>query len=416
MKYKIVFIIILITKCLLVEATEKYTLSDCENLFVKKNLLLLAEQYNIEASRAAVLQAKLWEMPYLSGELNFYNPDRSRFLDVGNDGQKSFAVQQIIHIGGQKVNEIALAKKNLEIAELQFQALLRELKYQLRVNYFVMYYDQNSISMIDSQLRHIDTIISRYQVQVDKGNIPLNQLVRLQTLQMELKGNKIQFQNEYLEAKKTIQILISQTDEFSIAPSVSERNSYQKEMSIPLIELQESARKNRIDNLIAEKSAEAGYLNYKWQRSLAIHDLSAGFGYDQRGGAFNNQIGLTFGIPLPLWNRNKGNIKIANAQYQQLVAKSQLQKQSTESEVYSAYQNYQLAKSNFKDIHASLKENLNSVYIGIMDNFRKGNLSIIEFTDFIESYNATQIQINEIGKLLTKNCEELNYKTGLKIF
>ena len=34
-------------------------------------------------------------------------------------------------------------------------------------------------------------------------------------------------------------------------------------------------------------------------------------------------------------------------------------------------------------------DNLEVVYKGMQDNFRKGNVSLIEFTDFSDSYNES---------------------------
>jgi cobalt-zinc-cadmium efflux system outer membrane protein len=53
---------------------------DCEEAFQKNNLQLLAEQYNINMADADILQAKIWELPQLSGQFNAYNPQDKKFL------------------------------------------------------------------------------------------------------------------------------------------------------------------------------------------------------------------------------------------------------------------------------------------------------------------------------------------------
>ena len=88
-------------------AQQALSLEDCEKLFVKNNLLLIAEQYNIAAAKAAIIQAKIWQQPYLSGEFNMVNPDAKRAFDVGKNGEMAFAIQQLNYIGGKKKNEVA---------------------------------------------------------------------------------------------------------------------------------------------------------------------------------------------------------------------------------------------------------------------------------------------------------------------
>jgi cobalt-zinc-cadmium efflux system outer membrane protein len=120
------YLIILFSFTLLhaTNAFSQITLRECEDSFRQNNLLLLAEQYNINAAKAAVIQSRIWELPYLSGEFNAINPQDRRVLEVGSHGQKSLAVQQLIYLGGKKKNEIEFAKSNVVLAELQFEQLL----------------------------------------------------------------------------------------------------------------------------------------------------------------------------------------------------------------------------------------------------------------------------------------------------
>ncbi len=61
-------------------AQQKMSLLDCEEAFQKNNLQLLAEQYNINMADADILQAKIWELPQLSGQFNAYNPQDKKFF------------------------------------------------------------------------------------------------------------------------------------------------------------------------------------------------------------------------------------------------------------------------------------------------------------------------------------------------
>src|SRR5665647_2274255 len=92
-----------------------YSLVNCERLFISNNLNLLAAKFNVESAQASVIQARLLENPSLSFEFNAYNPERNKFLDIGSAGDKSFGLEQLIHLGGKKHNEIELARTNATI-------------------------------------------------------------------------------------------------------------------------------------------------------------------------------------------------------------------------------------------------------------------------------------------------------------
>ena len=90
----------------IIVAQKTINLEDCEGQFLKKNLVLLAEHYNIDASKAVTLQARIWDNPSFNADLNAYNPIDNHYFDIGVNGQKAFSIQQIIYMGGKKHNEI----------------------------------------------------------------------------------------------------------------------------------------------------------------------------------------------------------------------------------------------------------------------------------------------------------------------
>lgn len=102
-------------------AQQKMSLQDCEKAFQENNLQLLAEQYNINMADADVLQAKIWELPQLSGQINAYNPEDRRIFDAGH--AKGAQVTQLIYMGGKKkmkLPSLNLIKNWLSFSFLNF--------------------------------------------------------------------------------------------------------------------------------------------------------------------------------------------------------------------------------------------------------------------------------------------------------
>ncbi|MEC4050268.1 TolC family protein [Flavobacterium sp. SUN046] len=417
MKTKIILTLLLFTGILF--AQSPMSLQDCENQFLKNNLYLLANHYNIDAAQAQVLQAKIWDNPSFGFELNAWSPNsEKKYFNAGSDGEKSGYIQQLIHIGGQRKNQIELAKTNTKIAELDFNMLLRDLKFQLRQNFFAIYYDTKSITEIDKQIVSLRTLIDAYSVQTNKGNVALKDLVRLQNLFLSLQTDRNELMNDIIENKKNLETLISSEKNIDVvpAPTTEEIAIYQKPITTKIEELQKTAIENRPDLQKAEKIIEANNWNLKYQKSLSIPDLTLGASYDQRGGAFNNQTDLTIGLPLPLWNKNKGNIKIAKLLINQADAQKKQQIVEINNDVKSAYLKYVEQKNSFDIVKSPIPEDLQTVYQGVYNNFAKRNISMLEFTDFLESYNQSIISLNKIYKSYIIACEEINYSTASKLF
>ncbi|OWP77401.1 transporter [Flavobacterium oreochromis] len=391
-------------------------LEDCELALKKNNLQLIAQQYNIDASKAQIIQAKIWQQPIVSGELNFYNPEKEKFFDAGAVGQKAFAIQQLIYMGGKKRNEVAFAKSNAELAEIQFQQVLLSLKHQLAQNFCSIYFDNQKIKVLVSQIEKLEFLLDVYNTQAQKGNIALKDVVRLQTLLLSLRNEKNVIAKDIIISQQNLSFITGIPE--VIDPVLNEKELLANYTSTLLTKDDMKAKllEHNPEYLWTKKMSESQALYLKWQQSLNTPDVTLGGAYDQSGGAFKNQINLTFAVPLPLWKQNKGNIALAKAQLEQSKNNLELKRQELETNLATAYLVWQQQLQQYSGITNNMTSDLEKVYEGILSNFQKRNINLLEFTDFLESYNQAVIQQNEIKKQWIMSGLDLNYITNVEIF
>jgi len=402
--------------CCTICAQQSLSLAQCEDLFQKNNLIVIAEQYNLTAAKAAIIQARVWEHPYFTGEINLVNPEDKKVFDAGKNGQKGFAIEQLIYLGGKKRNEIAFAKSNYELASLQFEEVVRTLRLQLAQNFYSLYFDGLRANKLEAQILQLDTLINAYNEQYKKLNVPLRDLVRLQTLSIALKNELLALQNDILESQQNLRVLTAQNED--VIPVLQEdewRALTLRQPKYTALQLQQMALERNSAYLASLKVVQSNELYYKWQKTMAVPDLRVGAAYDQRGGAFQNQVNLTFGIPLTLWNGNKGNIKMAQANLMQSQSLKENVALELKSKVDNALKGYQLQQTQYANMSERAAD-LDAVYEGILKNFQRQNISLIEFTDFMESYNTSSVIINDARKQLIILGENLNYLIHEKAF
>ncbi|REC44019.1 TolC family protein [Chryseobacterium sp. 5_R23647] len=398
-----------------ISAQQQMSLLECENAFQQNNLQLLAEQYSINMADADILQAKIWELPQMSGYINGYNPQDRRFLDAGR--AKGFEVTQLIYMGGKKKNEIAFAKSNKELAQLQFSQLLVELRTQLHTNYYNLYYEKLKLENTNKQLGYMNDLLKAYKVQSAKGNVSLKDEVRLQSIVIQLNNDKVNINKNLLEFEQNLKVLTGITE--NIEPEISEEEAKLVLTAQPFgdnDELKRKALENNADYLFILKLIDNSKLYAQWQKSLNVPDLNVGAEYDQASGTFNNEINLKVGIPIPLWKSNKGNVEKANFAIKQNQKNAEFQKLNLETKVQSAFQIWKTQYDQLAEIKATDLSNLDLVYDGMLKNFRNGNISLIEFTDFMESYRQTALQIYDMKNDLMESAIQLNQLVQTKIF
>jgi cobalt-zinc-cadmium efflux system outer membrane protein len=397
------------------EAQQQMSLLDCEEAFQKNNLQLLAEHYNLNMADADILQSKIWELPQLSGQINAYNPEDKKFFDAGHS--KDAGITQLIYMGGKKKNEIAFAKSNKELAQLQFSQLLVDLKSQLRTTYFSLYYEKLKLENTNKQLVYMNDLLSAYRVQSAKGNVSLKDEVRLQSIVIQLNNDKLNISKNILEFEQNLKILTGISED--IEPLMSESEAREILAAEPFSDEEELKRKaltNNANYLYNLKLIDNSKLYAQWQKSLNVPDLNVGVAWSQSGGAFNNEANLTLGIPLPLWKVNRGNVEKANYAIEQNQKNADYQKLYLETKVQSAYKTWKAQYDQLFEIKNDDLKNMDIVYDGMLANFRKGNVTFVEFTDFMDSYRQTILQIYDMKNGVVQSAEQLNQLVQTKIF
>lgn len=396
-------------------AQQQMSLLDCENAFQTNNLQLLAQQYNINMADADIIQAKIWELPQLSGQVNAYNPEGKKVFDMGH--AKGAQVTQLIYMGGKKKNEIAFAKSNKELAQLQFSQLLVDLKTQLHTTYYNLYFQKLKLENTNKQLGYMKELLSAYKVQSAKGNVSLKDEVRLQSIVIQLNNDKVEINKNILAVEQSLKVLTGITED--IEPQLSDAEAKEILVIQPFgdeEELKKKALENNADYQYNIKLIDNSKLFAQWQKSLNVPDLNVGAGWDQNGGTFKNEVNLMVGIPLPLWKSNQGNVEKANYAIQQNQKNADYQKLDLETKVQSSYRTWKSQYDQLAEIKATDLNNLDLVYNGMLKNFRSGNVSLIEFTDFMESYRQTALQIYDMKYDIIQSAEQLNQLVQTKIF
>jgi cobalt-zinc-cadmium efflux system outer membrane protein len=394
------------------------TLQDAEKQFLDKNLQLLAEKYNVSIARAQIIQAKLYNNPNLGLSGNLYNPDRKKFFDIGNQtGQYDITVQQMISLAGKRNKQVKVAQTSAAMAENNFFDLLRTLRFTLRSNFYQTYFLQNSMNAYTEQISSLEKMDATYKDLQTKGLVTLKDAVRLRSLLYSLKAEKTSLQNQITDLESEIQLLLQNNktwyaldmpaDVVTNIPAIRET---------ALQSLVDSAYLNRQDLALAKNNQLYNEQNYQLQKAMAVPDLTLGAEFDKRGSFVNNATFLTVGMDLPFFNRNQGNIKSARYSIDQTKLQVQQQMMTVENEVQTAYTKALNTDKMLESIDPGFRKDFEQLLKNINDNFLKKNISLLELTDFYDSYKENLLQLNQLQNDRMQAIETLNFAVGKTLF
>ncbi|TWW00366.1 TolC family protein [Chitinophaga pinensis] len=411
---------LLLTAKLSVQAqdTLHITLQDAEKQFLEKNLQLLAEKYNVSIAQAEIIQAKLYNNPNLTLSGNLYNPDRKKFFDVSNQyGQYEVGIQQLISLAGKRNKQVQLARTNASMAENAFFDLLRTLRFTLRSNFYQAYYLQNSMKAYEEQISSLAKMDATYKDLQQKGLVTLKDAVRLRSLLYSLRADRTNMQNQLNDLQSEIQLLLQNNHAWFVLDMPDDAIAGIPEIrQTSLQSLVDSAYANRQDLQLAQNNLRYNQQNYNLQKAMAVPDLTLGANFDKRGSFVDNATFLNVGIDLPFFNRNQGNIKAARYSMDQTKLLVQQQTQAVENEVQTAYAKAINTDKMLETVDPAFRSQFEQLLQAITDNFLKKNISLLELTDFYDSYKENMLQLNQLQNARMQAIETLNFAVGKTMF
>lgn len=391
--------------------TLKLSLSEIESIFLSQNLELLSKKYSIDSANATLITAGLYDNPELEYSHSFYNVNEKRFFEP----QMTVQLSQLIQLGSKRKKSIALNQKGVEMASLQFSDLLRSLRFELRNRFFEIHFLMENIKLYELEIPAFERAVQATENQVKIGNAAYKDLVRLKSELFSLKLEFDQLKTQIAVLQGELRLMIHSQSNVFIQPQLNDATLQTLSGYSPQ-SLFDSAMIHRPDLKLLKTQIEYNSQNIQLQKSNAIPDVRLIAGYDRMGGYSPNYNSIGFSIPLPFFNRNQGNIKSAQIEWErskieELFGIENVRKEISEN--YFVAAQVETSLQNFStDFEKDYKKLMDQVFIG----FNNRSITLLEFLDFYNAFKQNTIQLNELRFKKFNSLEQLNYSTGSNLF
>ncbi len=397
--------------------TLRLGLPELEKRFLDSNLLLLASHYNVDAQKALIQQAKLWDNPVLntdqviSANGKFFpygkNPDGSY------SGQYYVQVQQLIKTAGKRSKLINLATTNAKLSELQLQDVLRNLRYQLRIDYYTINQQLGTRSIYENQLQQLHFLLSGMESQLKAGNIAQKDYLRIQALLISLEQDMTDLNRAIADNAADLKTLLQMKEDVFIKPTENINTAINNLVSTD--QLFETGKQNNPNYILQQTQTIFQQQNLSYQKALRSPDITLGPNFDRNSSFAPNYIGLGISLPLPILNKNQGNIKSAEYSIKQQQSVTANAETELKNNISNAYNKFLLVLQQNNAVQQKFYKEYEAMYSNILQSYRQKQINLLEFLDFFNDYTASQQRLLQQSLNLQLAKEELNYHTGIDI-
>ncbi|WP_286859320.1 MULTISPECIES: TolC family protein [Sphingobacterium] len=392
--------------------------SEIEQVFLTHNLALMAQRFQLKQADAAILQAKLWPNPKISiGEVNLWKNSSSEEMPalIGNYGryqQVAVELEQTIELAGKRKKRVQLQLLEKENAQLQFEELLRNLKYDLRSQCLELQVLQEKERLYANQVGIFHQLAQSYRNQWKEGNVSEMDYLRIQSESIAFENKLNEIQQERIEKMNDVaRYLGAKGKALSIVDTIGNPAFIANKQN----EWKVMALDNRGDYKIIHNEFKKGQAQLEIEKAERVPNLDVSVNYDRGGNIMRDFIGLGLSMDLPLFNRNQGNIKIAKLELEKNKVEIEQSRIDIEREIDFLSARLSNLESSLKATDNGFDGRLAIALERYVRNFQERRLTIVEFIDFINNYMENKESILERKAKYLQYGEELSYLVGKDI-
>lgn len=313
------------------------TLSDLQHLAATYSPAIKSAEAAVEAAKGVAKQAGAYPNPSI-----FFEQDT---VGTGPGGYEGLGFNQVVKTGNKLKLQQAAAVMDVLNAQLALKRAYSDLAYQVRTNYFAVLVALEGVKTNQALYAFTHEI---YLVQVDlvEGTLAAPyEAMQLRPLALQARFNLVQSQNQYLASWKQLAATLG----LSCMPPTELAGRV--DLPVPVFDYKvvlAHVLENHTDVVTANNTIQKARFNLELAKITPVPDVTLNVLVQKDYTAAPNLLvhSLQFGLPVPIWSQNQGNIKQAEGQLSQALAGPDQARNSLTSSLADAFNRYLTNREN----------------------------------------------------------------------
>ena len=400
----------------------RITLDEAIQMALQHNHTMLAARTTIQQSEAEETTANLRPNPSLFADWEYLplgsparqNPGlyggQSTSDYVHNNTEGDIGLSYLIERGKKRQHRLQAARD----ITAQTRSLVADNERGLTFNTASLFVN---VQLAESTLELAEKDLKSFQQTVDLGELRYNKGAISEDDYLKIKLQLLQFETDYQQAELARVQALSDLRQLlgyeSVSPDYDVVGAFDYQpLQGNLDDFQMKALQNRPDLRAAQQGVTAAKSQYDLQRAIGKQDVTVQGNYSHVNGI--NAATVYGSIPLPIFNRNQGEIartRFAITQAQELEKATNGQ---TRTDVHDAYEGLrendrvvQLFRSGYLDVAQKDRDIAEYAY-------KRGAVSLLDFLDAERSYRATQLAYRQALASYLLALEQLREAVGVR--
>lgn len=374
------------------QAPQSITIEQAVQEALRNNPGLLAEKLGIPVAETAVITARLRPNPVVSASSDHLDWLGTGFSEVNGAGPTETALRVDFpwergHKREYRVDTAGYAQK---IAEARVADSIRRLRLDVTLACIDVIETKARLDLANDNLKSLEGVVQLNETRLQGGAIPPVELTRSRVAMLQFRSNVKTAELALTTARIRLQTLLGRAAGQTV--DISDPLKIPIPPATPALDqIQTRALAVRPDIQAARLDQARSQAELRLQLANGKVDYTAGAEYRRQQGVngTGNSVGFFFSVPLPVFNRNQGEIARVTSEEVQLQKQIDALQSQVSGEVTGAYREYETARQLIGDIESDLlglsQEARNTTtYV-----YQAGAGSLLDVLDAQRAFNET---------------------------
>lgn len=376
------------------------TLTQAVDEATTHNLRLLAERFNLSIAEARIIQARLRPNPVLSLGGNYLDILGSGFNPATNAaGPTEFnaRVDYVLERGRKLQERVAVAEAGRAVSQFELLNATRTLVLDVQSAFTDLLLAKENVALAQTSLDAFNQIVAVNKVRVEAGDLARVELVRSEVAQLQFANQVRQAESRVRLARNRLQALMGRP---VFDPAFTIAGDLRREPLLPAkADLAASAFASRPDLTALRRDQARSQAELRLRLATGKVDYTVGAAVNRQFGVggltSGNSAGIFVSVPLPVFNKNQGEIERARREQDQILARIRSLEQDIQAEVENAWEQYETSLRLLQSLETGLLDRAKRVREVTDFAYRRGEASFVELLDAQRVYNETMQGYNE---------------------
>ena len=357
------------------------------------NLTLLAERFNVTVAEAGVVTASLRPNPVVTA--NLMAPQQS-LVDAGiSPTEQVVRTDVVFERGGKRARRIDTARLAQSVAELQVLNTVRSLILDVESAFTEVQLAELNLALARENLTALDDIVRVNTNRVRTGDLSAVELSRSRLEALHFQNEVRQQDTKLRVARNHLSTLLGRGPNGDALAVTGDLRRDPEPIGYDDLHRQALARRPDVQAARTDQARSVSDLRLQLANGRVDYTVSGEY-HRQEGAAIRgNSVGVFFSAPLPLFNRNQGEIARARIVTRQTETRLQAVEMDVSNQAANAFAEYSTARDVLDTLEGQMLAQAREVRSATEYAYRRGEASLIEFLDAVRAFNDTMQSYNE---------------------